>query len=407
MLENIGVYDINIFSEQMIEDINALEYILNCIYSGSKILLHKGISISETLNTVRNQLKSVQVMNCAEFFDLLCGALRDIRDSHLVFTLPYFCKNHSFCTHSTVYFADAVLNNTGRDYTVKSSGDKRLRCGSIVNVERDFLFKTSKSEFLIGALSEKTITSIPICCNGSKTRIDVFPLETKPEKAEYLWKRVSCHGIDIVEVRSLAAFSDVEMQQLEDFVSLGKELKNSTKIILDLRGNKGGDSDIARRFIENLNGTAIMNLNYTKCDSPGSRLAEICFYAKNSEEYAKIRNAVLANKKTEWKRSVEEPYREGSFKNTLLIITDRNTASSAEIMVKCLKDSIPQSIVIGENTSGTLSTGDIRYFYLPNSKIFLNIPTANFSGILEEGIGILPDYWCNGDALQYAKTFEP
>ena len=97
MLENIGVYDINIFSEQMIEDINALEYILNCIYSGSEILLHKGISISETLNTVRNQLKSVQVMNCAEFFDLLCGALRDIRDSHLVFTLPYFCKNHSSC----------------------------------------------------------------------------------------------------------------------------------------------------------------------------------------------------------------------------------------------------------------------------------------------------------------------
>ncbi len=407
MLKDLAVFDINVFREQMMEDVDTLEYILEDIYSGFESLNKRSLSVRDMLNGVRGQLSSTSVMNVAEFFDLLCEALQEIRDSHLIFSLPYFDKRYSFCTHSTVYFADVILKKEGNDYCVLSSRDEKLACGSKIEIETEYLFKASKSEFLIGKFGEKTLREIPLYLNGREISVNVSPVTDKTQSSGPLWKHTFCNGADIVEIRSLAAFSEDEKQELEKLVLLGESLKDASKVIVDLRGNKGGDSEFARRFIENLNGQAVLNLNYAKRDSPGSRLAEVCFYAQDKKEYDRIRTEILMSQQSGWKVAERKPIEAGEFKNTLLILTDRNTASSAEIMVKCLRDNIPQSVVIGENTSGTLCTGDIRYYYLPNSKIFLNIPTAVFSGILEEGIGLLPDYWCKGDALQFAMSFDP
>ncbi len=407
MLKDLAVFDINIFREQMMEDVDTLEYILEEVYSGFESLNKRGLSVRGMLNGLREQLSSTSVMNVAEFFDLICEALQAIRDSHLIFSLPYFDKRHSFCAHSTVYLADVILKKEGNDYFVLSSSDEKVTCGSKIEIETEYLFKASKSEFLIGKFGEETLREIPLCLNGREIGVNISPATEKTQSSGPLWKHTFCNGADIVEIRSLAAFSEDEKQELEKLVSLGKSLKDASKVIVDLRGNKGGDSEFARRFIENLNGQAVLNLNYAKRDSPGSRLAEVCFYAQSKKDYDRIRTEILMDQQSDWKVAERKPIEVGEFKNALLILTDRNTASSAEIMVKCLRDNIPQSVVIGENTSGTLCTGDIRYYYLPNSKIFLNVPTAVFSGILEEGVGLLPDYWCKGDALKFAIGFDP
>lgn len=148
-----------------------------------------------------------------------------------------------------------------------------------------------------------------------------------------------------------------------------------------------------------------MNLDYAKLNTQGSRLAEISLYTENLDDYKKVREEILLDSNSEWKCSKPSPVGDGQFKNQLVVLIDRNTASSAEIMLKCIKDNIPQSIIIGENTSGTLNTGDIRYYYLPNSLIFLNIPTAIFAGIFEEGTGFYPDFWSKDDAMKSAMDY--
>lgn len=217
-----------------------------------------------------------------------------------------------------------------------------------------------------------------------------------------LWSYARCHDIDIVPIYSLAAFSTDEERDMERLVAPGKELRNAKKIILDLRGNGGGDSDIARRFLENLNSSETMNLNYAKLNTQGSRLAEISIFAEPLDDYKKRKDKILLDPVCKWQRSEPHPVGEALYRDQLVVLTDRNTASSAEIMVKCIKDNIPQSVIIGENTSGTLNTGDIRYYYLPNSLIFLEIPTAIFAGIFDEGTGFYPDFWCMDDAMKAA-----
>lgn len=402
---DIGIYDVNIYAAQMEEDIDALAYILNNIYSGKDFLKKKGILISERLNEIKERIQSVKLMNKVSFFECLCSALDDVKDSHLVFSLPYFEKTHRFCTHNTVYFADIVLQKNNDDYVVVTSHDPFVKCGDVIITEGKCLFKTIDGKFLYGILSEKPIETVICNCAGKKVPLHAFPAPLKQISDTGLWSHNRCNGIDIVTIHSLAALSADERQDLERLVALGKELKNASKMILDLRGNRGGDSEIARRFIENLNGSAYMNLNYAKLNTQGSRLAEISLYAKNLDEYKKVREGILLDSSSEWQCSEFSPVCDGQFKNQLVVLTDRNTASSAEIMLKCIKDNIPQSITIGENTSGTLNTGDVRYYYLPNSLIFLNIPTAIFAGIFEEGTGFCPDFWSKGDAMQSAVDF--
>jgi len=70
------------------------------------------------------------------------------------------------------------------------------------------------------------------------------------------------------------------------------------------------------------------------------------------------------------------------------------------LFVKLCKNHLNNCIIMGENTKGCMNTGDIRYFYLPNSLSFLSIPTARFPNIFEEGIGFIPDYWIdNADPI--------
>lgn len=402
---NIKIYDVNIYTTQMEEDIDSLTYILDNIYSGKYLLEKKGISISERLNDLKKKIRAFKSMNKASFFKYLCSALDDIKDSHLVFSLPYFENIHRFCSHNTVYFANMVLQKNNNDYLVTSSDYSSIKCGDIITAEKDRIFKTTDGKFLYGIFSDNPIETATCNCAGRKVQLNVSPVPLKQVSETDLWSYHRCNEIDIVTIHTLATFNTDEEQKMEKLIALGKELKMSKKIILDLRGNSGGDSEIARRFIENLNGCAHMNLNYAKLNTQGSRLAEISLYTDNLDDYKKVKKEILLNSESKWQYSAPNPISDGQFKNQLIVLTDRNTASSAEIMLKCIKDNIPQSIVIGENTSGTLNTGDIRYYYLPNSLIFLNIPTAIFADIFEEGTGFYPDFWSKNDALQLAIDF--
>lgn len=400
IMDTVKVYDANIYTKQMEEDISALEYILNNIYSGKDFLKKRGLDISDRLNDVRSKINAVNYLNKAEFFELLCAALSEIEDNHLVFTLPYFEKIHRFCMHNTIYFANFALQKSGDGYIVVASNDPSIKCGDIITTEEDRLYPTSDGHLLYGVFSKQSIQTVKCICNGRETKLNVFPLPARKSNSN-IWSYEKYQDIDIVSIHRFATFSVAEEEDMGKLISLGSKLRESKKIIIDLRGNYGGDSECVRRFIENLNGSAVFNLNYAKLNTQGSRLAEISLYTTNLNDYEKVKKETLADPTARWQCSEKQPIYEGQYKNELVLLTDRETASSAEIMVKCVKDNIPQSIVIGENTSGTLNTGDIRYFYLPNSLIFLNIPTAIFAGIFDEGTGFIPDFWSK-DAMQSA-----
>lgn len=405
VIKNLGIFDVNIYREQALEDLSVLEYVLTSIYSGKDWLKKTGINIPEKLDGVKSQIMSAAYVNKGAFFDMICQALQDIKDSHLVFNLPYFNRVHAFCAHNTAYFADIVLEERNGRFIVVQSHDKAITCGDVICPAREQLFPSVNRRYLFGALSRSPISRISCRCNNEIKQVQVLPVKEKPAGRSAIWSHAQKGDVDIVTLNRLTDFGAQEEGEMAAFMEMGKKLKNAAKIILDIRGNGGGNFQYAQSFIENLNGSAVFNGNYAKLDTQGSRLAEISLSASDKGAYDRAKTEILSNPVSAWHCADKQEMGEGTYKNEFIVLMDRNTASSAEITIKCLKDNMPQCVLIGENTKGELNTGDIRYFYLPHSLIFLNIPTAIFAGIFEEGTGFIPDFWSKGDAMQTAMDF--
>ena len=397
--DNIMIFDTNIFFPQAVEDLNSLENILISSYSGKDYLEKQGFNISEKLRILKDKFTGDGKINKADFFHMICYALKDIKDYHLVFKLPYFNKSFEFCKHNTLYFADIVIEQREDDYIVCESEYKEIEVGSIIYPEKENLRATFNNRFLYGIFSEIPIVNMNISLKTKDLTVIVKSLSIE-NNIQHIWDKKRILDIDIVKVQRLATFNEHEKTEMQEFISYGKELRNSKRLIIDLRGNGGGDSYYARNFIENLNDAAVLDLNYAKLNTQASRLAEISFYAENEKDYDDKKHEILKDTSAFWTYLPKQEGKiQGTFKGELYVLTDRGTGSSAEIMIKCLRDNIPQTIIVGENTCGKLNTGDPRYFILPNSAIFLNIPTAIFADIFTEGTGFLPDIWVNGDAL--------
>lgn len=100
---------------------------------------------------------------------------------------------------------------------------------------------------------------------------------------------------------------------------------------------------------------------------------------------------------------------EKKFKGKLIILTDSNSASASEEFVTMArlidKDNVIQ---VGENTSGCISYGGVKMYYLPESGIIINLAASDLS---EEALfaknekwagetyGFMPDYWVTNALL--------
>ena len=101
------------------------------------------------------------------------------------------------------------------------------------------------------------------------------------------------------------------------------------------------------------------------------------------------------------------------FKGKLILLTDKNVASSGEDFV-LYSDLVFENkvIQIGQNTSGCLFYGNICDYYLPNSGIKCRLSLSDFSFSAKankrfhgEGNGLYPDYWSTNEDLNDSILF--
>jgi len=90
---------------------------------------------------------------------------------------------------------------------------------------------------------------------------------------------------------------------------------------------------------------------------------------------------------------VDEP-----FEGRLIVATGPRCASACETVVLLAKQ-IPGTWIVGQNTSGTMKVGELRWYRLPESKVWVALgrrahidPTGEFA----EARGFVPDLWIDG-----------
>jgi len=200
--------------------------------------------------------------------------------------------------------------------------------------------------------------------------------------------------VTIAVNRTLRA-NDIEYQ----FFRWGTELSNEPALVLDLRGHRGGNPELARAWIGGLAGWPRHDLMFSRFSLESSIVPMLrgrALHARNSmPEWSALHfssgpRAVIPND------------------NLVIVLMDNNMASAGDAFVGFLRQ-LENALFIGTNTMGMLVTVDLVEIILPHSGIAIRFGTSlhlrpDLSQF--EGVGFLPDLWVPpGESLERALAF--
>lgn len=203
-------------------------------------------------------------------------------------------------------------------------------------------------------------------------------------------------------------------------------------IIIDLRGNSGGDDTTAYRIAQALGGEFLRRDHAYKVSLHTSAafalqinsitlaIAEARRTGQPVDALLELRRDRLARLRAAEEHGPELareelgplvplPERFTPYEGRVVLLVDRRCGSSCETGVEVLRQ-LPGAVVIGENTAGALHSGNAGRLLLPNSKLLVMIPmhTVRYEdGRFLERVGLAPDVRvpAGEDALERALAY--
>ena len=293
--------------------------------------------------------------------------------------------------------------------------------------------------FRAGVLSAAPLTSAELAFEGCARNIRVcqeaLSAAAAPsfvriaESADGIY--IACRSFQLPPAAS-AAYEEA-CAQLDSFVAAAASCRSRKHIVIDLRGNTGGNNLYPMQFFYRLYFSGLkgfhspqelfrlayydQNLlgegNYS-IDSPATAQAWLAFTrlsgtpgeiaACEKQLHAQLQNPCVR------RLTVDASSLHGfslppqkNFRGTIYLLIDRDTASAAEnavVFARHLFAADGRVVLVGENSSGCMVSGDALRYRLPASGITLVIPAKNFSCFARrdaafrgEGRGFFPDYW--------------
>ena len=201
-------------------------------------------------------------------------------------------------------------------------------------------------------------------------------------------------GIPIISARSFISNSNIS-----SFIESGELVNSSRSIILDIRGNTGGNGNYPLLWLQNF----IDELNIKAFTAQRISVPFLTYLDSSLNQYDKSYIEWFKKQDSPWITNFTNGYTTNN-SCLILVLIDKNVASAAEDLVYWLKH-IENVVLIGTNTSGTIICGNICTFYLPESKLKIQFGTKLnlYDGNNQlDGIGLLPDIWVEPvNALEY------
>ena len=186
----------------------------------------------------------------------------------------------------------------------------------------------------------------------------------------------------------LRSFNEKWKYKLEDFQNSASDVRGSDLLVFDIRSNGGGNSRYFNNWFRSINrndqDTKMANARRTGPLNDTSAGSEYAFQIHESQ-------GTIQNN--------PEP---------VIILVDNNCGSSGESALRGMR-TLGNSMVIGTNSIGCDSFGNVRSYVLPNSGINFVYGTdlRCFSDRMEniDGKGFLPDIWCDpADAISAVRN---
>ena len=224
-------------------------------------------------------------------------------------------------------------------------------------------------------------------------------------------------GIPVVRVRS---FSDYHTDTLHQFVKTASSLRGEPVIIVDIRGNNGGNEHWPISWIQGLTGERAESVFiFSELTSKTTMAARANVFAYL---YDQTLDATVYRNDAERHASIAESFESGERQpkwvgpyyplvslipndTTVILVINGSTASAGEGLIMRLSQA-ENVVVVGENSMGCLTFGNAGAHQLPQSKLMVWLP-INFGLYLDkefrEEEGLKPDLWVPAaDAVNYA-----
>ena len=357
-------------AKQATEDVNLTFQLLAYGYSGYDYFGGDEVFLP-IRDSILDKLSSVETIETTELRNLLWDGLSPVMiDMHFAIntslSVPYSYER-DFAQH-TYYVPDLYFDDpTGIDsqyvkHTIGPEGAITYCLATVCTTSDDLPDKLT-IEGKEHSLKWKIAQSI------SRTH--------KNKEVVYSQNTVAAEQLPILRNYILAG----DPEKLDAFAATGALYLKEPQLVVDIRGNLGGNDSYAYTWLKNYSfitpeskrmfANKLSNLHYS-------------FYGQQDTdstgdwELAGIMNEVL------WRKD-----------KYLFVLIDNNTASSGETFARLLSLG-NHAILVGCNTMGCSTFANNASYYLPNSGIVLYFGTSLcFNDTLEntEGVGIFPDLW--------------
>ena len=338
---------------------------------------------------------------------------KDVSTHYIYFTN----EDYKFLKDKYGYFTYIKM----KKYYLYNAGNKKPE--EILKMSLD---KDGKVVYYPGVLERANNYNIPLTLNlkssNKKIKKDIILKKASVSNinSNSTYSLKFSKGIPILSIRSFSN-NNKNDNELKRFVSDIVILKKHYNLfVIDLRGNTGGSDVYPESWFHCYtgqnpeNGTVTSNLitdssfNATKYETENilTDKDSVQHYMSNLE---KMRNE--KGVKPGWSKIEKDEFKRMDNKNTIVVLTDSNSASAAEYFISYLRI-LKNVIFVGSNTYGALMCGNCWTYYLPASKTpvyFGNFISKHFGA--EENKGFMPDIWVNPDysmdrVIKFIKNYK-
>ena len=407
-----AIYDTNIFFDML-----RYYYAAYLYFGGDEVFLPLQEKIIETLSEKDEWITR-------DFRNVIYNHISDvINDNHFVF------DGGLVGTASLFLYAETPFNKTDGGFINRDTG---LYVKEIVGYDINDVFRLTVNEcgefFYIPIIykAEGNIRNYDITiiyCDDSKEVLQLsrhIPRSLFTNKVSLTYER----GFPIVTLQKMGDpnspywnMQGVEaMERARYFLSSASYLYDSDVIIVDIRSNRGGNSFLTRIWLYLLTTEIIpynhihfmLQVEYAEPSEIPPEIQEFqrhLIYMRNSP-YVEITDSLIEMSVLNAfpnRINFDLEHRIITSDRLIILIVDRFTASAGELFADLIL-SMENTLIVGQNTSGTLLTADSVFspFFLPNSNTEFNM-SRGMSVFDEdrfmEGRGFAPDVWVIGDAL--------
>jgi len=222
--------------------------------------------------------------------------------------------------------------------------------------------------------------------------------------AEFPWLRVRSLGM-------------ARRDALERFVQSAALVRDEDVVVLDVRGNGGGSDRFLLRWFRALTAQDLRYFDTLRINSEVELQGAATFWgcqgalasgdgAGSAWIRSRVRQAEQERERAMAERGpfverieghyVERGRAPSRFEGRLVLLTDRGCGSACETSV-LLARQLPGALIVGENTEGTMKVGELRFYRLPDTGVWVSIGRRVHrdpaTGTFPEGRGYAPDVW--------------